>query len=208
MTVLARLGRNARGGSAAEFALVLPLLMILMFLAIDGGRLLYNINRMEKATQWAARYAVVTDPIPGGLASADYVGKTIGGVTLTQGDRIPAGALGQIDCTNSTGTVACACTTSPCPALGTISTTAFPNVLARVRTMVPEAKAANLTVSYKGSGLGYAGDPNGMQISPLIQVTLTGITWQPLSGFLFKTLTYPTISSSLSAEDVRGTVSN
>ena len=34
-------------------------------------------------------------------------------------------------------------------------------------------EASNLIVEYRGSGLGYAGNPNGMDISPLVTVRLT-----------------------------------
>ena len=55
---------------------------------------MWEYNKAEKATQVGAREAVVTDVIPGGLATASYVGQTVGGAVLTQGDRIPAAALG------------------------------------------------------------------------------------------------------------------
>ena len=50
---------DCRGASAAEFSLVLPLLILLLFGIIDAGRLLWEVNRAEKATQMGARYAIV-----------------------------------------------------------------------------------------------------------------------------------------------------
>src|SRR5687767_8754630 len=93
--------RDRRGAVAAEFTLVLPLLLIFIFGIIDSGRFAWEFNRAEKATQMGARMAVVTDVVSGGLVTADYVG--IGG--LTAGDPIPASALGTIKCTNA----ACTC---------------------------------------------------------------------------------------------------
>ena len=42
---------NRSGASAAEFALVLPILLILLLGIIDAGRWLWTYNRAEKATQ-------------------------------------------------------------------------------------------------------------------------------------------------------------
>jgi Flp pilus assembly protein TadG len=191
-----RLFRDTSGAGAAEFALVLPLLLILMFLSIDGGRYLYNVNRIEKATQLGARFAVVTDPVASDLTSLNFVGDTVDGVTLTQGDRIPADALAQFSCSQT------ACTGGH-----TVDGTAFNNILARMKLIVPELQASNVTVTYSGSGLGYAGDPSGMQIAPLVTVSVTGLSWQPISGFLFVNAAYPTVSATLTAEDSVGSES-
>ena len=204
--LLRRLGRCNSGSTAAEFALTLPLLLIFIFGIIDAGRLAYEYNRTEKATQVGARVAVVTNSFPSGLVSEDYVSKVVGGVTLTQGDRIPATALGDLKCTRTT----CTCATAPCPStVGTIDTTTFDNVLLpRMQYMNPRIKAANVELHYTGSGLGYAGDPNGMQIAPIVTVKLTGMTFTPITTFLFASVPLPSFSTSLTAEDASGTQSN
>jgi len=204
--LLRRLGRCNSGSTAAEFALTLPLLLIFILGIIDAGRLAWEYNRTEKATQVGARVAVVTNSFPSGLVSEDYVSKVVGGVTLTQGDRIPATALGDLKCTRTT----CTCATAPCPStVGTIDTTTFDNVLLpRMQYMNPRIKAANVELHYTGSGLGYAGDPNGMQIAPIVTVKLTGMTFTPITTFLFASVPLPSFSTSLTAEDASGTQSN
>jgi hypothetical protein len=204
--LLRRLGRCNSGSTAAEFALTLPLLLIFILGIIDAGRLAWEYNRTEKATQVGARVAVVTNSFPSGLVSEDYVSKVVGGVTLTQGDRIPATALGDLTCTRT----ACTCATAPCPStLGTIDTTTFDTVLLpRMQYMNPRIKAANVELHYTGSGLGYAGDPNGMQIAPIVTVKLTGMTFTPITTFLFASVNLPDFSTSLTAEDASGTQSN
>ena len=186
--------------------MVLPLLLLLLFGIIDAGRLAWEFNRAEKATQVGARVAVVTNSFPSGLLAENYLGQTIGGVTLTQGDRIPAAALGDLKCTRS----ACTCATAPCPStLGTISTTTFDNVLLpRMQSMNPRIQASNVELHYTGSGLGYAGDPNGMQIAPTVTVKVTNMTFQPITGLLFASFPLPDFSTSLTAEDASGTQSN
>jgi len=204
--LLSRLSRCERGSTAAEFAMTLPLVLLLLFGIVDAGRLAWEFNRAEKATQVGARVAVVTNSFPTGLLAENYLGLTVGGVTLTQGDRIPAAALGEITCTRT----ACTCATAPCPStIGTISTTTFDNVLLpRMQSMNPRIQASNVELHYSGSGLGYAGDPNGMQIAPTVTVKVTNMTYRPITALLFANFTLPDFSTSLTAEDASGTQSN
>ena len=198
--------RDCRGDTAVEFALVLPLLLILLFGIIDGGRLLWDSNRAEKATQVGARVAVVTDTVPSGLASEDFLGQTIDGKTLTQGDVIPADGLGDIQCTRTS----CTCVTAPCPAtIGTLDTTTFDNVLLpRMQAMDPAIQASNVVPHFTGSGLGFAGDPHGSQLSPILTVELTGLQFQPITLFDFVTFSLPDFRTTLTAEDLSGSASN
>lgn len=190
-------------GAAAEFALVLPLALLFLIGIIDGGRFFYEVNRGEKAAQIGVRWAVATDVIAPELETESYVGKTIGTSTLTQGDRIPAAALGLITCDN----ISCTCTTSPCPSSLTRDGAAFNRLLARMQMIKGDITDANLVVEYRGSGLGYAGDPNGMDIAPLVTVRLRDIEFP--STFLFRrAINMPSFSSSMTMEDGEGTGSN
>jgi hypothetical protein len=205
MTV-ARLLRSRRAASAIEFALVAPLLIFLLFGVIDGGRWLWEVNRSEKATQAGARFAVVTDPVTSGLVTADYMG--VGG--LTQGDVIPKSAFGKVVCGSGgccSGNLTC---TSPYPALGTFDSSAFQRIVDRMAAMNPEITAANVRISYAGSGLGYAGDPdpNRMDVSPLVTVELTGLQFRPLFLASMAGFTMPSFATTLTAEDSDGNQSN
>ncbi len=202
MTRRLRLDRS--GASAVEFALVLPLLLLFLFGIIDAGRYLWEVNKAEKATQYGARTAVVTDAVAPGLASADYVGS--GG--LTQGDLIPASALGTVICTSAGCCVSPTVCTTPYPPLGTFDATSFNRIVARMQTMKRDITPANVIVSYRGSGLGYAGDPNGMEIAPLVTVELTEVQFRPLTGLMLATLTLPKFRTTLTAEDSAGSQSN
>lgn len=210
MTV-ARIIKDQSGASAVEFAMVLPLLLILLLGIIDAGRFAWEYNRAEKATQAGARVAVVTNSFPSGLVSQNYVGQSVGGTTLTQGDVVPAAALGRIVCTRNGG---CSCAgpagAAPCPATpGTIDTATFDNVLlTRMRAMKPDIRAENVELQFSGSGLGYAGDPNGMDIAPLVTVRLTGMQFTPIALFRQFTLTMPDFRTTLTAEDASGAQSN
>lgn len=195
---------DTRAASAAEFALVLPLLMMLLFGVIDAGRFMWEFNRAEKATQAGARYAVVTDVVAGGLTTTKFAGKTFSGVTLNAGDRIPASALPTVTCTDTTCTCGSCITGIP----GTYNSTAFTNIVTRMQYMMPSIQASNVTVEYSGSGLGFAGDPNGSDVSPLVTVKLTGMQFKPLAFLLFATIQMPDFATTLTAEDLSGTESN
>ena len=195
-----RLLHDRSAASAAEFAMVLPLLILLLFGIIDAGRFMWEYNRAEKATQVGARMAVVTNVISTGLGTQGYVG--VGG--LTQGDVIPASALSPIVCTQT----ACTCTGSCPTGYAVADTPAFNAVLTRMQTMKPDIAAANVRVEYRGSGLGYAGDPNGMDPSPLVTVRLTGVQFNSIATLFFVNFTMSDTLTTLTAEDSVGSQSN
>jgi Flp pilus assembly protein TadG len=198
--MMLRLRLDRSGSSAAEFALVLPLLILMLLGIIDGGRYLWETNEAEKATQVGARMAVVTDVISTGLGTQNYVG--VGG--LTQGDLIPASAISTITCTET----ACTCSGSCPTGYATADTTSFDRIVQRMSFMKPDIVASNVTVSYRGSGLGYAGDPNGMEPSPLVTVELTGVQFRPLVLFNAVAFNLPAFRTTLTAEDSSGSQSN
>ena len=216
----ARLLRSTDAASGVEFALVLPLFLILLFGIIDGGRFIYEYNEAEKATQVGARVAVVTNVLSSGLRDEDYAGQVVGGTTIGPGGRIPAGALGTVLCTNTE----CRCAVDPCPQdLGTLDSDTFNNVLvARMQQIYPAIKPENVIVRYSGSGFGFAGSVSGggggggggggtpeqMEISPLVTVTLTGVEFHPITALLLATVTMPSFSTTLTAEDASGAYSN
>jgi Flp pilus assembly protein TadG len=207
MVTLRNLWRDEGAASAAEFGLIVPILTLLLFSVIDAGRFMWEYNRAEKATQAGARMAVVTTVVAGGLVTPSYVGQTYSGVTLTQGDRIPASALGTVSCTST----ACTCTgTCPTGVPGTANTTSFNAIVQRMQYMSPSIKATNVVIEYRGSGLGFAGDPDTTrpQISPLVTVKLTGMTFRPLAFLTFAAFTMPDFATTLTAEDLSGTASN
>lgn len=49
--------RDGRGAAAAEMALILPLLLVLLFVTFEGGHFLWNQHKVVKAVRDGARYA-------------------------------------------------------------------------------------------------------------------------------------------------------
>jgi hypothetical protein len=205
MTVRSLL-QDVRAASAAEFALVLPLLLILLFGIIDGGRFMWEYNRAEKATQMGARFAVATDLVPSGLATYSFSINE----GLPQGSAVPIASFDAATCDDST----CTCTGGGvCGSIGYDGPgtgTAFGNIVERMRLMYPPIQPGNVEIEYRNVGLGFAGDPNGPDVSPLVTVSLTGMQFQPITTFFLggATISMPDFRASLTAEDLAGDSSN
>lgn len=203
---------DEEGGPAAEFAMVLPLALIFLFGIIDVGRYMWEYNQAEKATQMGARYAVATDVVASGLSGYSFAVSC----GVQQGDPVTSAAFPGINCTGG-GTVAspsASCTLAGTSSCGTaIPTTAsgvaLGAIVNRMRLFKSDILPANVTVNYGYSGLGYAGDPNGLDVAPLVTVSVTGLTFQPLLTLIFSTpISMGTFSYSLTLEDGAGTTSN
>ncbi len=187
-----------RAASAAEFALVLPLLLICLFGIIDAGIYMWTINRAEKAAQMGVRMAVVTDYLSTAVG-ANYQGTTCGGTTLQAGDPIPASCFSTVTCTSS-----------GCTPGGSVTgySTKFNVIFGRMDAFMGELQPSNVTIEYSPSGLGYAGDPNGADLAPLVTVRLSGLTYTPIATFALATMNLPEVRSSLTFEDGTGAQSN
>jgi hypothetical protein len=206
MSRLSHFARRQDAAASAEFAMVMPLLILFLFGIIDVGRYMWMLNRIEKATQMGARMAVVTDMVPGGLAAQNY------GATLGQGAAIPLGSFGAATCQRQSGSVTCTCSVTPCPTLTPIDQAAtgpFGRVAGRMTLISGSITPSNVRIEYANSGLGYAGDPNGPDVAPIVTVSAVGVGFQSLIGRFFGiTLTLPTVSASLTLEDGQGSFSN
>ncbi|MBD3729563.1 MAG: pilus assembly protein [Sphingomonadales bacterium] len=202
---------DRRGASGAEFAMILPLALLLLFGVIDVGVYAWNLNEYEKATQMGARFAVVTDVISPGLRDQSYIGYTCSGAVapLAAGQTICADALGTVACT----VAGCTCDTNAgnCPG-GTLSptdTVAIDRIIARMHQYEPSIDPAHVVVEYRGSGLGYAGDPNKPEIAPIVTVRIIDESYRPivLSPFGGQ-VPLPDFSYSLTLEDGEGSASS
>src|SRR3546814_14373946 len=85
MRLLTRLARSSSGATAAEFAMVLPLLLMFLLGIIDVGRLMWTWNRAEKATPRGVGFAVGADMGPGNRAAYGFALP----VVIPGGDTIP-----------------------------------------------------------------------------------------------------------------------
>jgi hypothetical protein len=77
--------------------------------------------------------------------------------------------------------------------------------------MYPAINAANVRVDYKNVGLGFAGDPDGPDVSPLVTVKIgspTALQFTPITSFLLTSMNMPSFTTTLTAEDLSGAQSN
>ena len=91
---LARFGHEEQGAAAVEFALVLPVLLMLVFMFIDATRAFYTLNSLVSAAREGARFASaqeLTCPVPT-AAEQDQIKDRVlqsavlfGGTQLTRG---------------------------------------------------------------------------------------------------------------------------
>jgi Flp pilus assembly protein TadG len=199
--IIAPFWRCEAAGTAAEFALVLPLLLIFLFGLIDGGRFMWEFNEAEKATQMGVRYAVVTDMVPSGLSSRSFA-ITDG---IAQGTAVPTTNFDHATCNNANCTD---CSGSMCGSIG-YNGTAFQNIVTRMGYFYPAIGPSNVLVTYKNVGLGFAGDPDGPDVSTLVTVKLTGLQFHPLTCLVFGcSIPMPEFRAALTLEDASGSVSN
>jgi Flp pilus assembly protein TadG len=95
--------KSERGQSLVEFALTLPMLLVVMFMVTEFGRALYQYNVLAQATREGARVAVV---------AAESAASGDGEARMTDflvGTGINAGDLSELSCTvvddyNASGT--------------------------------------------------------------------------------------------------------
>lgn len=219
MRLLSRLLRDERA-AAAEFALVLPAFLLFLLGTIDVGRYIWAVNENAKAVQTGARWAVVTDIIPGGDVGCTTPPAATAGMkcySYAIHGGIQQGATVQVEdfpttvCFTDTdvASLECICDGEFCPGPFDISVDAagieaFTALTQRMSVVQPRIGAANVVITYAWSGLGYAGDPNGPDVSPLVTVGLRDMEFRPI--FLLGTIgvNLPGGAYSLTMEDGDG----
>ena len=151
-----KFGRNEAGAILAEFAMVLPLFLILLFAVIDFGQIYLHWILAEKATQLAARQAVVRPPLCPGVPSFN--------------DRTPGTPL-----TLPFGS-SCAAAPNLCADPGTITCTGatafgqgFNDIFTQVGPLLPaNVRPQDIRFTYSFANLGFLGGP----YVPLVSIEL------------------------------------
>ncbi len=187
------------GSILVEFALVLPLFLILLFAILDFGQIYLRWILAEKATHLAVRLAVVRPPL---CAGVPIFNDRAFGASRT----IPFGS----SCTEvqglcaNPGTISC----SGAQAIGD----GLDDIIARIGFFLPAAvQADDIRLTYSFADLGFLGGP----YVPLVSVELDGDVEVPFItplGPLLQTFygggtgldnpLMPTMRATLPAEDL------
>jgi hypothetical protein len=196
-----RFADDESGSTLVEFAIVMPLFLLILFALIDFGRMGFEYVMANKAVQVAARLAVARPPACPGVALVNTRGVVpVGSLPPYFGTNCRAGATVCAD----PGTVTCN---------GDASNPTVAEIWGVMGGVMPVgATAANLRFSYSyTSDLGFLGGP----YVPMVTVETTGLSFQfatPLDGLaalagsigpgLPGSLPFPALSVSLPAEDL------
>jgi Flp pilus assembly protein TadG len=197
-----RLLQDTEGGALLEFTLVFPILVLVALGTVDFTYLLFDQSLANKAAFAGARMAVVSDPVATGITNLTY--STAG----SELNRSCYDATGGVDSTSSCPTVATTCT--PAASNGSCTNgyawaeTAFTKIFDRMHGIYPQLRRQTVRISYKTTGLGFVGRPNGLPMS--VTVSIQGMTHQfyfigPLAR-IASTPTIPAFATTLTSEDM------
>jgi hypothetical protein len=88
-----RRGPDDRGAVAVEFALVLPLLIVLLFTIVLGGAVYLDQLQLQTAARNAARVGSVTPAGACGAATSELIGNDVGTVTCELLENCATGTI-------------------------------------------------------------------------------------------------------------------
>jgi len=198
---LQTLARDRNGGVLVEATLLIPIIFVFALGSVDFLFAFFQWNMANKAVQLGARHAAVSDPVSSDLSTMTGL---INGVL--PGQPMPAFTrrCSTSDPTGATGT----CTGgrySPAAmqriVFGAAGATACGNANAGMCKFYSPITAANVTIVYTQTGLGYAGRPGGPV--PTITVSLRNLPFRFffLSGLIgFANINMPAMTTTITGE--------
>lgn len=172
--------RDTGGAAMVEFTAAAFTFFVILFGSVEFANAYYQWNAATKAVQWGARVAAVSNPVASDLTALSGVGGSVlPGDPMPTFDRIctasnAAGSLGSCTVVNSYDAAAMQAIVFGRAADGTAYTTCqtTPSSLGMCNLFPRIASAANVSIRYQYTGLGYAGRPGGAV--PTITVSLGG----------------------------------
>jgi hypothetical protein len=199
------------GAVLVEVTVVMTIMLVFLFGAIEFLFVFYQWNAAAKAVQIGTRIAAVSDPVAGGLH----------GLSATTGPLLPPGAtMPEFAITCDGSASRCTCNSSGiCPRDLSYDAAAMNTIVfgrgssscvdaisfydAGMCDVFARITPANVVIVYAQTGLGFAGRPGGP--APTITISLTNL---PLKFFFlssllrFDDLRVPPSTTSMTAEDM------
>jgi Flp pilus assembly protein TadG len=139
--LIAKWRRDRRGTAAVEFALILPLLLLVTIGSLEIGLIMFDYHKVSEATRRGLRTALIEDVI----------------IDLADLDATP------ITCTGP-GNVSCS-------AGSIDSSASFDAIVLSMQEIVPRIAAENVIVTYADSGLDISGNGDTMTPLVTVEVT-------------------------------------
>lgn len=178
--------------------MVAAVFFLMIFGIADFGRALWIWNMAAKATQAGVRYAVVSDYAAMNLRTLNGTDFVAIGTPVAMSDVTPNPTICTID--------GCGASIAA-PTPDNIDTDAFQNIVRAMQSFYSDITDADVVVEYFHVGLGFAGNPTGPDVDPVITVWLRDMDFTFLTpGFagLTDALSLPPFTASLTGEDGRG----
>ncbi len=139
---LRRLFCNSEGGALIEFGLILPVLLLVSFGAVEFTITMFDYHRFGEAARRGARQAIISPPV----ARLE---------TLE--------ADGSITC-SKTGTVSCGAATL-------LSADNFNAVVSAIQEIAPSVTGENVSITYRWSEIGDLSTPGGIKPLVTVRLT-------------------------------------
>lgn len=186
-----------QGATLVETTLVFPLLLVLTFGLVEFGNAMWQYHAAEKATAMGARFLASRAGVAGSL------GQTL--TTELYTSPVPDCFVSTSDppgtpCAQEAGAASWSATCSGTGG-GACSSSEMSVLLTQMQQYAPTLTAANVSVDFRGSAMGFVG--RGRAI-PLITVRTTGLTYNFIAiGTLLGLgpIAMPSFASTLPAED-------
>jgi TadE-like protein len=202
--------RDQSGAVLVEMSVMMVLFLVFILGSIDFLMMFYQWNAAAKAVALGARLAAVSDPVAAGL---NNLSATAVNAVLPPGAAMPAFTVA---CQGAAA--ACTCD-GACTGIGGYDAGAMNAIVygrnsetcgdalshdsAGMCDILSAIRPANVTVTYRQTGIGYAGRPGGP--APTITIALSGMPFRlfflgNLPGF--QNVRMPALTSSITAEDM------
>jgi Flp pilus assembly protein TadG len=198
---LQSLARDRNGGVLVEATVLIPIIFVFVLGSVDFLFAFFQWNMANKAVQLGARHAAVSDPVSSDLSSMTGLingvlpGQPMPAFTRTCSTSDPSGAIGT--CTGGRYSSAA----MQRIVFGEGGATACSNANTAMCKFYSPITAANVTIAYAQTGLGYAGRPGGPV--PTITISLQNLPFRFffLSGLMgFSNMNIPAMTTTITGE--------